>query len=205
MSLFDDTYQTIASPATGLFRDRGSKFIAYAYPFRDESQLKEAIAALKSEHPKARHHCWAYRLTPDRSVFRVNDDGEPSGTAGRPILNTLLSHDLTNVLLVVVRYFGGTLLGVPGLINAYKMAAQDALANAEIVEQTVNDTYRIAFGYPQLNDVMRVVKDEGLSVVRQEFEQACVLEFDVQQSRVNAVIGRLEKLEDTQITYLRSS
>src|SRR5690606_29745138 len=115
MSLFDDTYRTIASPSTGVFRDRGSKFIAYAYPFRDGGELKERIAALKSEHPKARHHCWAYRLTPDRTIFRVNDDGEPSGTAGRPILNTLLSHDVTNVLVVVVRYFGGTLLGVPGL------------------------------------------------------------------------------------------
>ena len=205
MSLFDDTYQTIASPATGLFRDRGSKFIAYAYPFRDESQLKALVAGLKSEHPKARHHCWAYRRTPDRAVFRVNDDGEPSGTAGRPILNTLLSHDITNILVVVVRYFGGTLLGVPGLINAYKMATQDALAQAEIVQKTVNDIYRIDFGYPQLNDVMRVVKEEELSVIRQDFEQACALEFEVQQSRVNAVIGRLEKLADTTITYLQST
>lgn len=205
MSLFDDTYRTIASPSTGVFRDRGSKFIAYAYPFRDGGELKERIAALKSEHPKARHHCWAYRLTPDRSIFRVNDDGEPSGTAGRPILNTLLSHDVTNVLVVVVRYFGGTLLGVPGLINAYKMATQEALENAEIVEKTVNDLYRVGFGYPQLNDVMRVVKEEELSVVRQDFEQACTLEFEVQQSRVNTVIGRLEKLDDTTITYLRST
>ncbi len=205
MSLFDDRYRTIVSSTTGLFRDRGSKFIAYAYPFRDESELKARIAALKSEHPKARHHCWAYRLTPDRSVFRVNDDGEPSGTAGRPILNTLLSHDVTNVLVVVVRYFGGTLLGVPGLINAYKMATQDALANAEIIEKTVNDLYRVGFSYPQLNDVMRVVKEEDLSVIRQDFEQTCTLEFEVQQSRVNAVIGRLEKLDDTTITYLRST
>lgn len=205
MSLFDDTYRTIASPATGLFRDRGSKFIAYAYPFRGEGELKELIAALKSEHPKARHHCWAYRLTPDRSVFRVNDDGEPSGTAGRPILNTLLSHDLTNILVVVVRYFGGTLLGVPGLINAYKMATQDALANATVVARTVNDVYRISFGYPQMNEVMRVVKEEDLPVLRQDFEQSCTLEFEVQQSRVNAVVGRLEKLDETKITYLHST
>ena len=124
MSLFEDTYQTIEFPAEGIFRDKGSKFIAYAYPFKDEANLKDIIADLKSQHPKARHHCYAYRLSPDRSVFRVNDDGEPSGTAGRPILNVLLSMDVTNILVVVVRYFGGTLLGVPGLINAYKTATQ---------------------------------------------------------------------------------
>ncbi len=205
MSLFDDTYRTIAEPSEGLFRDRGSKFIAYAYPFRDERSLKEHIAALKAEHPKARHHCWAYRLTPDRSVFRVNDDGEPSGTAGRPILNTLLSHDLTNILVVVVRYFGGTLLGVPGLINAYKMATQDALEQARVIERTVNDIYRITFEYPQMNEVMRVVKEEELPVLRQDFAQSCVLELEIQQSRVNAVIGRLEKLEETTTKYLQST
>lgn len=205
MSLFDDTYQTIAAPSEGVFRDRGSKFLAYAYPFRREEELKEIIAQLKADHPKARHHCWAYRLTPDRSVFRLNDDGEPSGTAGRPILNTLLSLDMTNVLVVVVRYFGGTLLGVPGLINAYKMATQDALASAEVVSRTVNDVYRVTFGYPQMNDVMRVVKEEGLIVLRQDFAEFCILEVEIQQSRVNAVIGRLEKLDDAKLAYLHST
>lgn len=204
MSLFNDTYRTIDKLSEGIFRDRGSKFIAYAYPFRDEGSLKELIAVVKSEHPKARHHCWAYRLTPDRTVFRVNDDGEPSGTAGRPILNVLLSLDVTNVLVVVVRYFGGTLLGVPGLINAYKTATQEALANAKIVERTVNDIYRVAFEYPQMNEVMRVVKEEEVTVLVQDFVESCVLEVEIQQSRVNAVIGRLEKLEDATLTYLRS-
>src|SRR5690606_23190624 len=170
MSLFEDTYKTISAPAEGQFSDRGSKFIAYAYPLRDEVEVKELVAALKAAHPKARHHCWAYRLTPDRSVFRINDDGEPSGTAGRPILNSLLSADVTNVLVVVVRYFGGTLLGVPGLISAYKSAAQDALQAAEIVELTVNDIYRLTFSYVQLNEVMRVVKAENLDVLKQEFD-----------------------------------
>src|SRR4051812_2596882 len=117
--LFDDTYRTIEKPAEGIFRDRGSKFLAFAYPISAEGEIKSIIAKLKVEHPKANHHCWAMRLTPDRGVFKLNDDGELSGTAGRPILNILLSRDITNVLVVVVRYFGGTLLGVPGLINAY--------------------------------------------------------------------------------------
>src|SRR5690606_6766564 len=188
MSLFDDTYKTISSLSEGLFKDRGSKFIAYAYPLRDEAGVKESVAAVKAEHPKARHHCWAYRLTPDRSVFRINDDGEPSGTAGRPILNALLSADVTNVLLVVVRYFGGTLLGVPGLINAYKSAAHDALANAEVVELTVNDVYRVTVDYEQLNEVMRVVKAEDLNVVKQEFDNRCAVELEIRQTQVGPVL-----------------
>ncbi len=202
MSLFEDTYKTIASPSEGMFKDKGSKFIAYAYPLRDEDKVKELVAELKSEHPKARHHCWAYRLTPDRSVYRFNDDGEPSGTAGRPILNTLLSYDLTNVLVVVVRYFGGTLLGVPGLIHAYKTATQEALAGAEVIEQTLNNTYRVSFGYKRMNDVMRIVKDEGLGVVRQDFDNRCFLEVEIRQQQVNRVLGRLQQIDGTEVAYV---
>ena len=204
MSLFDDAYKTISTPSEGLFKDRGSKFIAYAYPLRDEAEVKERIAVLKAEHPKARHHCWAYRLTPDRSVFRINDDGEPSGTAGRPILNTLLSADVTNVLLVVVRYFGGTLLGVPGLINAYKNAAQDALAAAEVVELTVNDVYRVTVAYEQLNDVMRIVKAEDLNVVKQDFDNQCTVEVEIRQTQVGPVLDRLEKVDGAETVFLKT-
>src|SRR4051794_20287173 len=133
--LFEDTYLTIEKLVDGLFRDRGSKFLAFAYPINSENDIKPILAQLKAEHPKANHHCWAMRLGIDRSVFRVNDDGEPSGTAGRPILNTLLSKNITNVLVIVVRYFGGTLLGVPGLINAYKTATEEALKLAKITEK----------------------------------------------------------------------
>src|ERR1700709_1583673 len=142
--LFDDTYRTIKGPSEGIFRDRGSKFLAFAFPINSENEIKEIVTRLKAEHPKANHHCWAMRMGIDRSVFKLNDDGEPSGTAGRPILNTLLSRDLTNVLVVVVRYFGGTLLGVPGLINAYKMATEEALTHAVVVERTINDVYTIS-------------------------------------------------------------
>lgn len=204
MSLFEDTYQTVSAPAEGIFRDKGSKFIAYACPFTDEEKLKEIVAELKSLHPKARHHCWAYRLTPDRSVFRVNDDGEPSGTAGRPILNVLLSQDLTNILVVVVRYFGGTLLGVPGLINAYKTATQEALTSAEIVRKTVNDRYQVTFDYLQMNDVMRVIKEESLNVILQDFDNSCTMELEIRQGQVNAVLGRLGKVEGVGVRYLRT-
>lgn len=204
MSLFEDTYFTIEERSEGLFKDKGSKFIAYAYPFKNEENLKGIIAEQKALHPKARHHCWAYRLTPDRAVFRVNDDGEPSGTAGRPILNILLSRNVTNVLVVVVRYFGGTLLGVPGLINAYKTAAQEALDAADIVEKTVNDVYRISFSYLQMNDIMRIIKEENLSILEQAFDNNCSIEIEIRKQLINKVVQTLDKIEGVHYTYLRT-
>ncbi|TFF35624.1 IMPACT family protein [Mucilaginibacter psychrotolerans] len=189
--LFDDTYKTIASASEGVFRDRGSKFLGYAYPVSSDVDIKPLVAKLKAEHPKANHHCWAIRLGIDRSVFRVNDDGEPSGTAGRPILNTLLSKNITNVLVVVVRYFGGTLLGVPGLINAYKLATEAALEQAQIVEKTVNDVYTITFEYALMNDVMRIIKEEHLQVLEQIAELDCSIKFSVRKTQVEQVMGKL--------------
>jgi len=193
--LFDDTYFTIDKPTEGTFRDRGSKFIAFAYPISSDSEIKEIVARLKTEHAKANHHCWAMRLGMDRSVFRVNDDGEPSGTAGRPILNTLLSRNLTNMLVVVVRYFGGTLLGVPGLINAYRSAAEEALNAAKVIEKTVNDVYTIRFDYQQMNEVMRIIKGYGLEVLEQQFDNLCVVKIAIRKTEVNRSITRLEKLD----------
>ena len=193
--LFDDTYRTIAKPSEGIFRDKGSKFIAHAYPVRSEEDVKELLQALRAEHPKARHFCWALRLSPDRNVFRIQDDGEPSGTAGRPILNALLSADLTNILIVVVRYFGGTLLGVPGLINAYKTAANEAIKEAKILEKTVNDHYELQFDYLAMNEVMKLVKEEKLQVLSQQFDNQCSLRFEVRKANLNAVLGKLDKLE----------
>lgn len=192
--LFDDTYKTIAAPAEAIFRDRGSKFLAFAYPIQSESQIKEIVAKLKTEHPKANHHCWAMRLTIDRSVFKLNDDGEPSGTAGRPILNTLLSKDITNVLVVVVRYFGGTLLGVPGLINAYKTATEESLAHAKIIEKTVNDIYTISFDYLQMNNVMRLIKEADLQIIEQQFDNDCSIQISIRKTQVNAVLAKVDKL-----------
>ncbi|MFT4031385.1 MAG: YigZ family protein [Siphonobacter sp.] len=199
-----DTYLTIQLVAEGIFKDKGSKFIGYAYPFQNEEELKPIISELKALHPKARHHCWAYRLTPDRSVFRVNDDGEPSGSAGRPILNTLLSNEVTNILVVVVRYFGGTLLGVPGLINAYKMATQEALKEAIVVEKLVQEVYELQFEYVQMNEVMKVMKDENSTILSQVFDNHCTLEFSVRSSLKDQFLGRLEKIDGVSVEYKRT-
>jgi len=202
--LFEDQYKTIKNPSEGVYKDKGSKFLAFAFPFQKEEQLKEIIAKLKSEHPKANHHCYAYRLTPDRSIFRANDDGEPSGTAGRPILNTLLSKDLTNILIIVVRYFGGTLLGVSGLINAYKQATEEALNKAEVIYKTVQDIYQIKFEYPLMNDVMKIIKDEVLDNFNQEFDLSCKIEIAINKSEVTRIIGKLEMLAPIKLMYLQT-
>ena len=199
--LFDDTYRTIEHPSEGIFRDRGSKFLGYAFPIQSETEVKAIVTSLKAEHPKANHHCWAMRLTPDRAIFKLNDDGEPSGTAGRPILNILLSKDITNVLVVVVRYFGGTLLGVPGLINAYKMATEEALTHAVVVEKTVNDVYTISFDYLQMNDIMRLIKDADLVILNQQFDNACSIQLSIRKAQVNQFLGKLDKLNGVKIKY----
>jgi len=199
--LFDDTYLTITERGEDIFRDRGSKFLGFAYPLSSESDIKAIVAGLQKEYPKANHHCWALRWSTDRAVFRLNDDGEPSGTAGRPILNTLLSRNLTNVAVVVVRYFGGTLLGVPGLINAYKTAAELALDKAKVIEKTVNDVYQLSFEYLGINDVMRLVKEENLEILAQAFDNQCQLTVSVRKTQVNQFLSKVEKLPAVNIKY----
>jgi uncharacterized YigZ family protein len=200
--LFDDTYKTINRISEGIFRDKGSKFIGYAYPIKSETEVKSILNQLRAKHTKARHFCWALRLSPDRNVFKLNDDGEPSGTAGRPILNTLLSSDITNVLVVVVRYFGGTLLGVPGLINAYKNATIAAIEENEIVTKTVNDVYEIGFDYLVMNQVMQIVKEEDLLILKQQFDNDCMLQFEVRKAQLNTVLGKFENVDNLTIKYL---
>ncbi len=200
--LFEDTYTTIRQATEGLFKDRGSKFLAFAYPISNELEVKKHLDTLRSQHPKANHHCYAYRLGTDRSQFRVNDDGEPSGSAGRPILNVLLSKDLTNILVVVVRYFGGTLLGVPGLINAYKSATAEVLANAEFIQKTVNDVYEISFDFETMNDVMRVVKEFSLKISNQTYDNRCTLTIEVRKSILNQVLSKMEKIDSLTALYL---
>lgn len=197
--LFDDTYLTIEKPAGGDFRDRGSKFLSFAYPINSEGDIKPILAQLKTEHPKANHHCWAIRLGTDRSVFRINDDGEPSGTAGRPILNVLLSKNITNITVIVVRYFGGTLLGVPGLINAYRTATEEALKTANIIEKTINDIYTIGFDYQYMNEVMRIIKEDNLAVLNQQFDNACSVKISIRKMQVNRSISKFEKVENVVI------
>ena len=197
--LFDDTYLTIEKPAEGDFRDRGSKFLSFAYPINSEGDIKPILAQLRTEHPKANHHCWAMRLGTDRSVFRINDDGEPSGTGGRPILNVLLSKNITNIIVIVVRYFGGTLLGVPGLINAYRTATEEALNTASVVEKTINDVYTIGFEYQHMNEVMRIIKEDNLTVLNQQFDNACSVKISIRKMQVNRSISKFEKVENVVI------
>lgn len=201
----NDTYKTIKSPSEGLFKDKGSKFLAFVYYFEDENDLKKYLEPLRKEHFKAVHFCYAYRIGIDRNNFRINDDGEPSGSAGRPILNVLLSKDITNILVVVVRYWGGTLLGVPGLINAYKSATEEALAQAEIIEKTVNEIYQITFAYVQMNDMMKVIKDFDLKIRNQQFDNQCIIEIEFRSSSTPQVIGRFEKIQDISIQYLMTT
>jgi len=197
-------YKTIQEPASGIFRDKGSKFIGYAFPFENESILKNILTDIKGEHPKARHFCWAYRLSPDREVYRLSDDGEPSGTAGRPILNSLLSSDLTNILVVVVRYFGGTLLGVPGLINAYKSACLEALLGATVLECTVNDIYSVTFDYIQMNDIMRIIKENNINIIGQSFDTTCLLDLEISKLQLDIVLERLNKISGIELNYKRT-
>jgi uncharacterized YigZ family protein len=187
-----DTYKTIEEFSEGIYKDKGSKFIAYAFYVIDEDQVKEIIQRIKKEHFSARHHCYAYRIGFLGEKYRVNDDGEPSGTAGKPIYGQLLSHDLTNVLIVVVRYFGGTLLGVSGLINAYKSAALNVIENSKIIQKIVEIKFELLFDYPIQNSVMRVIKDEQLEVIFSEFEMKCRLHIKIRQNKVEEVIRKFE-------------
>lgn len=202
MDLFEDTYLTITKPCEGIFKDRGSKFLAYVYPVTSEAQVKEHINHLRKEHFSANHHCYAYRLGPDKSAYRANDDGEPANSAGKPILGQIQSKDLTNILIVVVRYFGGTLLGVSGLINAYRSAAADALTHAEIMEKHVQDVYEVKFDYLSMNDVMKIVKDEHLDIVSQDLQLDCKLRFSVRKSKADRAEALFRKITGLTINYI---
>ena len=197
--MFDDTYHTLAAPSEGLYKEKGSKFLAFAYPVRTTEEVKQHLEALRKEYYDARHHCYAYILGPTKDAYRMVDDGEPSGTGGRPIHGQLLSADLTDTLIVVVRYFGGVLLGASGLANAYKAAARDAIANATIKECTIDVTYRLHFEYPLMNDVMRIVKDFNLVPTHQDFNLDCRLEVSVRQSQSNRLYDALAKLHGVRI------
>lgn len=189
-----DSYRTITAESTGEFKDRGSKFLAYASPIFTETEGQQYLETIRKLHPKARHHCYAYRLGLDKNNYRANDDGEPSGTAGRPILGQIDSFELTNVLIVVVRYFGGTLLGTSGLIHAYKTSAADALEKAEIVERIVEEVYQLKFDYALMSNVMNAVKKIALPIIRQEFENEGVLEIVIRQSEVANTLLQLKSL-----------
>ena len=191
----DDTYLTVARLSEGLYKEKMSKFISFAIPVSTLDEVKETIARYQKEYYDARHVCWAYMLGHVRTEFRANDNGEPSGTAGKPILGQINSFGLTDVLIVVVRYFGGIKLGTSGLIEAYRAAAADAIRANEIVERLVEDDIRILFEYPFMNDVMRVVKEEGPTVLSQYFELDCEMTLRQRRSLMSRLRERLSKVE----------
>ena len=194
-----DTYLTLEASATAALRERSSKFLSFAWPVHDEEQIRGHLEALRKEYYDATHHCYAWRLGPQGGRFRANDDGEPSGTAGRPILGQMLSREVTDCLVVVVRYFGGTKLGVPGLIAAYKESAAAVLTAAQIVERTVDRRMEIEFSYLAMNDVMRVVKEEQPRIEAQEFDNLCRMRVAVRESGWEALVRKLEKIEGVNI------
>jgi len=199
MSNNSDEYRTLASESKGTFKDRGSRFIALAFPVETEEDIKPILQDLKKQYHDARHHCYAYRLGAQKLKFRANDDGEPSSSAGKPILGQLQSFDLTDILIVVIRYFGGTLLGVPGLINAYRTAAREAIENGEIIVKTVNDIVHIEFDYLSMNSVMKIIKEENPRMILQEYDLKCTIQLEVRRSQTDRLVNKLGKVQNTSV------
>lgn len=195
-------FQTIEKPSLAEFKDRGSKFLAYAHPIKNVEEFKKNLQALKKEHAKAVHHCFGYRLGLDGNNFRVSDDGEPSGSAGKPILGQIDSKQLINVMVVVVRYFGGTLLGVPGLINAYKTATALCLQLTPIVQKKVMINYKLEFDYTRMNDVLMIVRQFGCEVLKQESLLFCEVQIGIPKDRVTEVLFKLKELQSVVVNVM---
>jgi uncharacterized YigZ family protein len=200
--MFDDSYKTIAKPAEGNYSEKRSKFLAYAFPVQNEQEVKQRLAEIQKKHWDARHHCYAYILGPHKDAYRLNDNGEPSGTAGRPIYGQLLSKDLTNTLVIVVRYFGGIKLGVSGLQNAYKVAAREALDAAFIEERTVQKIYRVTFEYVKMNDIMQVLKDPNIQILDRQSYMQCIYTISVRQREADRITEALRKIPMTEVVAL---
>jgi uncharacterized YigZ family protein len=200
--LFSDTYLTIEKPAEIIFKDKGSKFITFAFPVTNEKQIKGILIDLKKQHHTANHHCYAYRLGADKQNYRANDDGEPNNTAGKPILGQIQSNDLTDILIVVVRYFGGTLLGVSGLINAYKTSASEVIQASKIIEKQIMFRYLVSFSFEQMNDVMKVLKQSDAKINSQQFDTNCQIEFTIRKANSEACEEKLKKIEGLKLEFL---
>ncbi|MCC8173276.1 MAG: YigZ family protein [Odoribacter sp.] len=196
----EDTYKTVESSAEGIYKEKGSKFLSFIFPVSSEEQIKHILTDIKEKYFDARHHCYAYRLGADKKKFRANDDGEPSSTAGKPILGQIQSYDLTNILIIVVRYFGGTKLGVSGLIQAYRAAAIDAINNAKIIKKAEEEIFNIHFSYAVMNDVMRIIKEEEPEVLNREFQIKCNIRLAIRLSQAKKLKNRLLTVESLSIS-----
>lgn len=199
MMIQEDTYKTIIGVAEGIYTEKRSKFIAIAIPVHTVEEIKQHLDIYQKKYYDARHVCYAYMLGHERKDFRANDNGEPSGTAGKPILGQINSNGLTDILIVVVRYFGGIKLGTSGLIVAYKAAAAEAIANTTIIEKTVDDEIAVAFEYPFMNDVMRIVKEEEPEILEQSYDMDCLMKLRIRRSMMGKLRARLEKVETARI------
>ena len=200
--LFTDTYMVLQSSCEGIFKDRGSKFYAFAYPIQHEEDVKGIVNELKKEHYSAAHHCYAYVLGVSQEIQKSNDDREPSNTAGKPILRTILAKEITNTLVVVVRYFGGKLLGVPGLINAYQEAANDALNKGVVIEKVVCEQYELMFDYEQENEAFRIIKHFALKIIQHHHTEKISLIFEVRKTLADAVIKAIKEKRVFDIKFL---
>ncbi|TVP53008.1 MAG: YigZ family protein [Mongoliibacter sp.] len=189
-----DTYLTIEKPSEGFYKEKGSKFLAYSYPVQDEDEVKTRLEELRKKYYDARHYCYAYMLGREMEVFRANDDGEPNHSAGDPILGQIRSANLTDILIVVVRYFGGTKLGVSGLINAYKSAAAEAIQHSEIIEKIVRKQISLEFEYPEMNEIMRIIKEHDLEIKNQELALKCSMEIEIRESDFKRILEKFELL-----------
>lgn len=199
--LFSDTYLTIEKPAEIIFKDKGSKFLAYIFPVQNEQQIKDILNQLRKEHHTANHHCYAYRLGADKQNYRANDDGEPNNTAGKPILGQIQSADLTDVLIVVVRYFGGILLGVSGLINAYKTSAAEVIKVAKVIEKQIMFQYTVHFPFEQLNEVMKLLKQQDCKISSQNFDNDCQIQFSVRKANSETCEEKLNKMSGLKLEF----
>jgi uncharacterized YigZ family protein len=202
--LFDDTYKTLETIGQGLYKEKGSRFISYAIPIKEVADVKRELELLRQKYHDARHHCYAYLLGFDKSANRANDDGEPSGTAGKPILGQILASDLTNALVVVIRYFGGVKLGVSGLILAYRAAAKDAIEKAGTVTRIISDVYELEFSYEAMNDVMRIIKEESCTILSTEFDVQNKITIMARKKGSDSIYGKFQKVNALTLKYLKT-
>jgi uncharacterized YigZ family protein len=200
----NDNYKEITTAKIGIYKEKGSKFISYAFPTYSKEQVKKRLEEVKLLEHTAQHYCYAYILHSDKSAQRTNDDGEPSSTAGKPILGQIMSNNLTNTLIIVARYFGGNKLGVPGLIHAYKTAAADAISKTLFTIKTIKKEYEVSFKYPQMNDVMRIIKEHNLELICTDFKIECKLIFTVSINKADAIIKSLQRNHELTIKYIKT-
>jgi uncharacterized YigZ family protein len=202
MEIVNDSFRSVEGESRGVFRDKASKFLAFSFPATSEDEVKSHLDELKRSYHDANHHCYAYRLGLENPLFRSNDDGEPSGSAGKPIYGQILSMGLSDVLVIVVRYFGGTKLGIPGLIHAYRTAAREALEQAVIIEKTIQTSYTITFDYPMMNDIMRILKEEGAKILRQHAMEKCEIGFCIRKSQAGKLENRISRLRNITLSSM---